>query len=65
MGNWEGTQLGWLTPADPRDIPSHPIWHHAQHLELGEIGQGDVQSDGICLPQVIITCDGSWLSLGC
>lgn len=30
---------------------SHPIWYHAQHIELGEEGQGDVQSDGICIPK--------------
>jgi len=38
--NWEGTQLGLLTPTDQRDSPQHMLVCSAMKLGRVEVGRG-------------------------
>ena len=49
--SWERTQSGQLTPTDQRDIPDYMTACSAIERWGKKKEEGDVQSDGVCLPE--------------
>lgn len=62
--SWEQTQLGELTPSDPRDIP-HQTVSMLAHKAEGRRSVGGCLEWWHLSAQVTVTCDGALLSWGC
>lgn len=45
--SWEVTQLRQMTPTDP-------MFHHTEHIQLGEEGKGHICSDDVCLSESLL-----------
>ena len=62
--SWEGTQLGQLTPTDPRDIPDHMMSCLA-YKAGGRRRKGGTFRITAIVSQVTVTRDGALLSWRC